>query len=132
MRVLRGCVLAVAIVALTVGPALAKGGGGGGGGGAGGGGGGNGGGVGQGQGGGVGHGGGVGLGIGHGSGPPSGHTVGAGRDTAASAPGSRNRSETATGRLSTAGPGKASPGSGVSPGFGRVGTVPTTPGHQAP
>jgi hypothetical protein len=61
-----------------------------------------------------------------------GHVVGSGRGTAITAPGSQHRSSTATGRLSTATPGNAHPTSGVTPGFGRVGTVPTTPGHNAP
>jgi hypothetical protein len=60
----------------------------------------------------------------------AGHTVGAGRGTALTAPGSAHRSATATARLSS--PKNANPPSGVVPGFGRVGTVPTTPGHQAP
>jgi hypothetical protein len=43
-----------------------------------------------------------------------------------------HRSDTATGRLAAPTPGRASPPSGVTPGFGRIGTVPSTPGHQAP
>jgi hypothetical protein len=84
----------------------------------------------------VGIGGGVGGGGGHGAGvsngPQSGHEVGGGRGTAITAPGSVHRSDTATGRLAAPTPGRASPPSGVTPGFGRVGTVPSTPGHQAP
>jgi hypothetical protein len=56
--------------------------------------------------------------------------VGNGRGTAITAPGSQHRSDTATGRLSAPSPGRAN--SGVMPGFGRVGTVPTTPGHSSP
>src|SRR5215813_10698967 len=62
----------------------------------------------------------------------SSHSVGAGRGTAITAPGSQHRSSTATGRLSSPGPGHANPPSGVTPGLGRVGTAPTTPGHEAP
>jgi hypothetical protein len=58
-----------------------------------------------------------------------GHTVGGGRGTALTAPGSVHRSDNATARLSS--PKPATP-SGVTPGLGRVGTVPTTPGHQEP
>ena len=61
-----------------------------------------------------------------------GHVVGSGRGTALTAPGSQHRSGTATGCLSSPTPGNAHPSSGVTPGFGRVGTVPTTPGHNAP
>src|SRR6266853_782575 len=140
-------VLALVMTALTATPALAHGGGGGGGGGAGGGGGGagagggNGGGNGNGNAGGNGVGNGGGHGGGHGDGIAAGqsdsdggrgHVVGSGRGTAITAPGSQHRSSTATGRLSTATPGNAHPTSGVTPGFGRVGTVPTTPGHNAP
>lgn len=140
MTGLRVFVIALAVTALTVGPALAKGGGGGGGGGGAGGGGGgaagaagsnaggNGGGVGGGNGGGHGDG----VVNGHNDGPASGHEVGGGRGTAITAPGSLHRSDTATGRLSAPTPGRANPPSGVTPGFGRVGTVPTTPGHDAP
>jgi hypothetical protein len=133
MTILRALVLGIAVSALVVSPALAKGGGGGGGG-AGGGGGGNGGGGGGGVaagGNGGGHGGGHGVGGGT-AGSAGSHSVGAGRGTAISAPGSAHRSSTATGRLSTPAPGKASPPSGVTPGGGKVGTVPTTPGHQSP
>jgi hypothetical protein len=126
----RTFVLALGVIAFVAGPALAKGGGGGGGGGAGGGGaaaGGNGGGNGG------GHGGGHGVAAGQSdTDGGSSHTVGAGRGTAITAPGSRHRSDTATARLSTPRPGHANPPSGVTPGFGRVGTVPTTPGHSAP
>src|SRR5260370_11967975 len=143
-------VLALVMTALTATPALAHGGGGGGGGGAGGGGGGGGNGGGKGGGNGAGNGNGnaggngVGNGGGHGSGHGDGiaaqrdsdggrgHVVGSGRGTAITAPGSQHRSSTATGRLSTATPGKAHPSSGVTPGLGRVGTVPTTPGHESP
>src|SRR5262249_59932366 len=62
----------------------------------------------------------------------SGHTVGAGRGTAITAPGSQHRSDAATARLSTPRPGHANPPSGVTPGFRRGGTVPTPPGHSAP
>jgi hypothetical protein len=67
-----------------------------------------------------------------GAGTPNGITTGAGRGTALTAPGSQHRSSTASQQLSTPTPGKAQPGSGVAPGMGRVGTVPTTPGHQTP
>ena len=50
--------------------------------------------------------------------------------TALSNRGSAHRSDTATENLSAPTPGKADPTSGVTPGFGRVGTVPTTRGHQ--
>src|SRR5712671_6765905 len=140
-------VLALVMTALTATPALAHGGGGGGGGGAGGGGGGAGAGGGNGAGNGNGNAGGngVGNGGGHGGGHGDGiaagqsdsdggrgHVVGSGRGTALTAPGSQHRSGTATGRLSSPTPGNAHPSSGVTPGFGRVGTVPTTPGHNAP
>jgi hypothetical protein len=124
MTILRALVLGIAVSALVVSPALAKGGGGGGGGGGNGGGGG--GGVAAG-----GNGGGHGVG-GDTAGSAGSHSVGAGRGTAISAPGSAHRSSTATEQLSTPAPGKASPPSGVTPGGGRVGTVPTTPGHQSP
>ena len=136
-------VLALVMTALTATSALAHGGGGGGGGGAGGGGGGAG--AGGGNGGGNAGGNGVGNGGGHGGGHGDGiaagqsdsdggkgHIVGDGHGTALSAPGSHHRSSTATGRLSTSLPGKAHPSSGVTPGFGRVGTVPTTRGHESP
>jgi hypothetical protein len=55
--------------------------------------------------------------------------VGNGRGTALTAPGSVHRSDNATARLSA--PKSATP-SGVVPGLGRIGTVPTTPGHQPP
>src|SRR5215831_8001867 len=86
MTVLRIFVLALGIIALAVGPALAKGGGGGGGGCGGGGAaaGGNGGGNGGGQGG--GHGNGVAAGQNDTDGGGSSHTVGAGRGTAITAP----------------------------------------------
>ena len=128
-------VLAVVITALAATPVLAHGGGGGGGGGAGGGGGGAGAGAGAGGGNGGGHGGGHGDGIAAGQSDSDGgrgHVVGSGRGTALTAPGSQHRSGTATGRLSSPTPGNAHPSSGVTPGFGRVGTVPTTPGHNAP
>ena len=135
MGTFRAFVLGLAVIALVVSPALAKGGGGGGGGGgAGGGGNGNGGGPaagspGNGQANGHGNDQGNGHGVGQGAGGSSGFTTGAGRGTALTAPGSRHRSETATQRLSTPSPGKANPPSGVRPGIGRVGTVPTTPGQ---
>jgi hypothetical protein len=146
MTAYRTFVLALAVTVLAAGPALAKGGGGGAGGGAGGAGGGggaaggnaggNGGGNGNagGNGNGVaaGQGGGNGQSVGAGQSGGPGHTVGAGRGTALTAPGSQHRSDTATGRLSSPTPGQANPPSGVTPGFGHVGTVPTTPGHQAP
>ena len=65
------------------------------------------------------------------SGAPPVAMQGAGRGTAISAPGSQHRSSKATEQLSTPTPGKANPPSGVTPGRGNVGTVPTTPG-QAP
>ncbi len=145
MATFRAFVLGLAVIALVAGPAIAKGGGGGGGGGAGGGGGGAGGGGngagpaasggghgngnGNGNGNGAGSGQGNGHGVGEGAGGASGFTTGAGRGTALTAPGSQHRSPTATQRLSTPTPGKASPTSGVKPGMGRVGTVPTTPGQ---
>jgi hypothetical protein len=124
MATLRALLLGLAVITLAAGPALAKGGGGGGGGGAGGGGG---------NGGGPAASGGQGNGNANGHGLPdgtgSGHTTGAGRGTAVTAPGSQHRSSTATQRLSTPSPGKAAPPTGVRPGMGRIGTVPTTPGH---
>jgi len=127
MATLRAFVLGLAVSALVVAPALAKGGGGGGGGGAAGGG--NG--AGPAAGGGPGNGGGHGNGhdVGEGGGGASGITTGAGRGTALTAPGSQHRSSTASQRLSAPGPGKANPTSGVKPGMGRVGTVPTAPGQ---
>src|SRR6266851_4423341 len=80
---------------------------------------------------GVGNGGGNGVAAGHSDGG-TGIAVGNGRGTAINAPGSQHRSGTATGRLSAPTPGRANPPSGVTPGFGRVGTVPTTPGHSSP
>jgi hypothetical protein len=135
MATFRALILGLAVIALVAGPALAKvGGGGGGGGGGGAGGGGNGGGNGAGpaasgggHGNGQGNGNANGHGLGEGGGASSGFTTGAGRGTALTAPGSQHRSPTATQRLSTPAPGKASPPSGVKPGMGRVGTVPTTP-----
>jgi hypothetical protein len=56
-------------------------------------------------------------------------STGAGRGTALSAPGSAHRSGTATRNLSASTPGRANPPSGVSPGQGMLGTVPTTPQH---
>jgi len=141
MTSVRQCVIVLSIIALTTGPAFAKGGGGGGGGGAG-----AGAGAAAGGGGGasagaaanaaVGHGdanvsGGV-VGPGKGNVQSSSHVTSAGRATALSAPGSRHRSARATQRLSAVTPGKAHPRSGVVPGKGKVGTVPTTPGHQTP
>ncbi len=126
MAIIRTLVLGLAVSALVMTPAFAKGGGGGGGGG-----GGNGsgpaasGGHGNGQDNGPGNG----HGVGEGAGSPNGIATGAGRGTALTAPGSQHRSSTANQRLSTPGPGKADPKSGVTPGRGRVGTVPTTPGH---
>jgi hypothetical protein len=70
--------------------------------------------------------------VGAGHTPDTGHSVGAGRGTAITAPGSAHRSDRAAGRLSSPTPGNANPPSGVTPGLGLVGTVPTTPGHQAP
>jgi hypothetical protein len=104
-------ILSTLLFVLAASPALAKGGGGGGGGG----------GAGGGNAGG-------GASAGHGAGIGN-DTTGAGRDTALSAPGSQHRSSTATGRLTTSTPGKANPPSGVIPGGGRRGTVPTTPGQ---
>src|SRR5437899_3807332 len=128
MATLRAFVLGLAVSALVVTPALAKGGGGGGGGGGGAGGGGApGGGNGAGPAAGGGHG--NGQGVGEGAGAGSGVTTGAGRGTAITAPGSQHRSSTASQRLSTPLPGKANPGSEVTPCMGRVGTVPTTPGQ---
>ncbi len=121
MTMLRTLVLGLAVSALVVTPALAKGGGGGGGGGS------AGGGNGAGP---AGAGGpGNGHGVGEGAGGDNGITTGAGRGTAITAPGSQHRSSTASQRLSTPVPGKANPTSGVKPGMGRVGTVPTTPGQ---
>ena len=138
-------VLALLVTALTAAPVLAHGGGGGGGGGGGAGGGagaggGNGGGNGNGNGNGNGGGNGGGNAGGNGNGVANGHsddagtglTISNGRGTALTAPGSQHRSGTATGRLSAPAPGRANPPSGVIPGFGRVGTVPTTPGHSSP
>jgi hypothetical protein len=152
MNSFRTFAVALAVVAMTVVPAFAKGGGGGGGGGggAGSGGAGNGGGNSGGATGGVGNSGGGhgsggqapsgqgpgghghGLATGHDDGGSNGRVTGAGRGTAVTAPGSQHRSPRATQNLSAPTPGKASPGSGVTPGLGRVGTVPTTPGHQTP
>lgn len=132
MAMFRAFVLGLAVSALVVGPALAKGGGGGGGGGGGAaGGGGNGAGAAAGGGPGNGNGGGPGNGhgVGEGGGAGNGITTGAGRGTAITAPGSQHRSSTANQRLSTPVPGKADPTSGVTPGMGRVGTAPTTPGQ---
>ncbi len=143
-------VLALLVTALTAAPVLAHGGGGGGAGGGGGGGAGGGAGAGGGNGNGNGNGNGGGNGVGNGAGNGGGHgvgnghgvdtshnddagtgiMVGNGRGTAITAPGSQHRSDTATGRLSAPSPGRAN--SGVMPGFGRVGTVPTTPGHSSP
>jgi hypothetical protein len=108
MTLFRAFVVGIAVSALAVAPALAKGGGGNGGG----------------------NGGGAAAGGNVGS-PASSHATGAGRGTAISAPGSQHRSSKATEQLSTPTPGKANPPSGVTPGMGKVGTVPTTPG-QAP
>lgn len=110
MTVFRAFVLALAAIVLTVAPALARGGGGGGAAGGG------------------DHGGG-GVALGHSEGPGSGVSRGGGRDTAKSTPGSKHRSTTATKRLSAPTPGKANPPSGVIPGKGKTGTVPTTSGH---
>jgi hypothetical protein len=111
MTLFRAFVLVLAAIGLTVAPALARGGGGGGGAAGG------------------GDHGGRGVGLGHGEGPGSGVSRGGGRDTAKSTPGSKHRSSTATKRLSAPTPGKANPPSGVVPGKGKTGTVPTTPGH---
>jgi len=126
MVMLRAFVLGLAVSALVITPALAKGGGGGGGGG-----GGNGAGPGAsgGPNGGQASGHDNGNGAEQGAGSPHGFTTGAGRGTALTAPGSQHRSPTATQRLNTPNPGKADPKSGVTPGRGKVGTVPTTPGH---
>ena len=124
MTMMRALVLGIAVSALVVSPALAKGGGGGGGGG--GNGGGSGGGAAAGS-----NGAGQGA-VGNAGGAGADHAVGAGRGTAISAPGSQHRSTTATERLSAPTPGKATPPSGVTPGKGKVGTVPTTPGHKPP
>ena len=126
MATFRAFVLGLAVCALVITPAFAKGGGGGGGGGGGNSSGpaGNGG---QANGHDNGHG--NGQGAEQGAGSPHGFTTGAGRGTALTAPGSQHRSSTATQRLNTPNPGKADPKSGVTPGRGKVGTVPTTPGH---
>ena len=100
--ILRTTLLMLLTLLLAVAPALAKGGGGGGGG----------------------------NGGGHGPAAANGVSPGAGRGTALSNRGSAHRSDTATENLSAPTPGKADPTSGVTPGFGRVGTVPTTRGHQ--
>jgi hypothetical protein len=71
-----------------------------------------------------------GQGGGHGASPTSGVSPGAGHGTALSNPGGAHRSDTATENLSTPTPGKANPPSGVTPGLGKAGTVPTTRGHQ--
>jgi len=121
VMILRTMLLTVLALLVAVAPALAKGGGGGGGGG--------------------GAAGGAGAGNsagGHGGGnagpqgaePSADVSPGGGRGTALSNPGSAHRSDTATENLSTPTPGKAHPRSGVKPGRGKVGTVPTTPGHQ--
>jgi len=125
MATLRAFALGLAVSALVVTPALAKGGGGGGGGGGGAGAPGGGNGAGPAASGGQGNG----HGVGEGAAAGSGITTGAGRGTAITAPGSQHRSSTASQRLSAPGPGKANPTSGVKPGMGRVGTVPTTPGQ---
>src|SRR5215510_9145248 len=119
MAMWRAFVLGLAVSALVITPAFAKGGGGGGGGN----------GSGPAASGGPNGGPGNGHGVGPNAGPPSGIDTGAGRGTALTAPGSQHRSPTANQRLSTPTPGKADPKSGVTPGKGRVGTVPTTPGH---
>src|SRR5215472_17229040 len=119
LMIVRTMLLILLTLLLAVAPALAKGGGGGGGGG------GAGAGVGN-SGGGQGNG----NGSGHGAEPTAGFSPGAGHETALSDPGSAHRSDTATKNLSAPTPGKADPPSGVTPGFGRVGTVPTTRGHQ--
>ena len=115
MTTIRTLVLGIAVSALVVSPALAKGGGGGGNGGGGGG-------AAAGSNAG-------GRGVGNVGGSAADHAVGAGRDTAITAPGSEHRSTTATERLSAPTPGKADLRSGVTPGKGKIGTVPTTPGH---
>ena len=104
MKNLRVVVLALVVLVLISAPALAKGGGGGGGGG--------------------------GMGASGGNGPSNGATVGAGRGTALSNPGSNHRSDTASDNLEARTPGNANPRSRVKPGGGKVGTVPTTPGHN--
>ncbi len=45
-------------------------------------------------------------------------------------PGSNHRSDIANDKLEARTPGKAHPRSGMKPGGGKVGTVPTTPGHS--
>lgn len=54
--------------------------------------------------------------------PPTHPTTQSGLGTATSAPGATKRSDTATSHLSS--PGKATPPSGVTPGFGKTGTAP--------
>ena len=104
MKNLHVVVLVLAVLVLISAPALAKGGGGGGGG--------------------------MGAGAGNGPSGATGATVGAGRGTALSNRGSNHRSDTANDKLEARTPGKAHPRSGVKPGGGKVGTVPTTPGHN--
>jgi hypothetical protein len=128
MLTFRAFVLALLVSALVAAPTLAKGGGGGGGGAGAGAGNGNGNGAAASAGGGNG----AGHGMEGGAGTPHGMATGAGRGTALTAPGSQHRSSTASQRLSNLNPGNAQPRSGVVPGMGRVGTVPTTPGRQSP
>jgi hypothetical protein len=54
-------------------------------------------------------------------------TTGSGQGTATTAPGSEKRPDATNDKLSD--PGKANPPSGVTPGGGKTGTAPTTPGH---
>src|SRR5262245_64519305 len=129
MATFRAFVLGLAVWALVITPAFAKGGGGGGGGGGNSAGPAGNGGPNGGQANGHDNGHGNGQGAEQGAGSPHGFTTGAGRGTALTAPGSQHRSSTATQRLNTPNPGKADPKSGVTPGRGKVGTVPTTPGH---
>jgi hypothetical protein len=58
--------------------------------------------------------------------PTSGVSPGSGRGTATSTPGSTHRADVATDNLSGT-PGQANPPSAVTPGQGKVGTVPTSP-----
>lgn len=54
-------------------------------------------------------------------------TTGSGQGTATTTPGSEKRPDAADEKLST--PGQANPPSGVTPGGGKTGTKPTTPGQ---
>src|SRR5262249_18305101 len=80
-----------------------------------------------------GHGGGPGVAAGQSDTDGGGrHALGARRGPAITAPGSPHRSATPTWRVSAPTPRHPNPPTRVTPGFGRVGTVPTTPGHNAP